>query len=91
MKRKTTRPVIGAVLKAGLGLVMVCGAGGLLGGCSTRTVVLTNTSGEQMELRSTGDSSGWDYSRTLEPGESFRMKVGRGQPIRLPTMTVQAY
>ena len=62
---------------------------GLLGGCTTRVVVLTNTSDTPMTLSSVGSSDGWDYQRTVAPGESFEMKVGAGQPISMPGMTVQ--
>ena len=62
---------------------------GLLGGCTTRNVVLTNTSDTPMTLSSVGSSDGWDYQRTVAPGESFEMKVGAGQPISMPGMTVR--
>ena len=58
-------------------------------GCTTRNVVLTNTGAQPVTLSSTGNSSGWDYERRLEPGESFELEVGANQPISLPGLTVQ--
>ena len=76
-------------LLVGLSVGLFVGGAGLLGGCTTRNVVLTNTSDTPMTLSSVGSSDGWDYQRTVEPGESFEMKVGAGQPISMPGMTVQ--
>lgn len=61
----------------------------LLAGCTTRTLMLTNTSAEPLTLSSTGTSDGWDCSRTIAPGESFEMRVPANYPIDLPGMTVQ--
>ena len=71
------------------GATALMGATAFLSGCTTRNVVLTNTSDAPMTLSSVGSSDGWDYNRTLKPGESFEMKVGVGQPISMPGMTVQ--
>ncbi len=59
------------------------------GACTTRTVVLTNTGDQPARLSSTGSSDGWDYERTLAPGESFELKVGANQPICMPGLTVR--
>ena len=60
-----------------------------MGACTTRTVVLTNTSNQPAKLTSTGTSDGWDYERTLAPGKSFELKVGANQPISMPGLTVR--
>ena len=77
------------LLAGGVAFVSAGPLAGLLSGCTTRNVVLTNTSNTPMTLSSVGSSDGWDYQRTVEPGESFEMKVGAGQPISMPGMTVQ--
>lgn len=68
---------------------VVLGGSALLAGCTTRTVVLTNTSAEPATLSSTGATDGWDYERTLAPGESFEFKIGASQPINMPGLTIQ--
>ena len=82
--RRRSLLLAGGVASVSAGLL-----GGMLGGCTTRNVVLTNTGSEVLKLSSTGNSSGWDYERKIEPGESFEFKVGTNQPINLPGLTVQ--
>lgn len=79
--RMNSSPAIGC---AALCLVAAC-----LGACTTRTVVLTNTSDQAAELSATETTDGWDYSRILEPGESFRLRIGKGQQINLPEMSIR--
>jgi hypothetical protein len=69
--------------------LLAAAATALLAGCTTRSVVLTNTSDQPARLSSTGTSDGWNYERMLEPGESFELRVAPNQPISLPGITVQ--
>jgi hypothetical protein len=77
------------LLAGGVAFVSAGLLGGMLGGCTTRNVVLTNTGTQPVTLSSTGTSDGWDYERQIQPGESFELKVGANQPISLPGLTVQ--
>ncbi len=82
MEQKMKKVHTPALFASGL---LACAA---LAGCaSQRTIVLTNTSDESLEMRREGAKT----AITIDPGGSTTFKVAPGEPMHLNGVAIQVY